>query len=248
VSGINRTRVGDHPNTRRRSPEEEKPGFTRNNTPSVRPSGFEPETCGLRVRSRLCLLNPDDARPLLTRSFASPDEPPSCSWRAEIWGGYGMTVQGGQRFPRKLLGPPRLRGATARRISRHATRLCSITPGRGEPPFRQAAGARLGPRTHPGFGRETQATRDRRSSRRSALSSRPTARRASHRPAPPRGTPGAPRSPRRGPYGIFRTPGRSRMHRRLYPRRLLARTTRGAVGNLRATGAPHRIQGTSARP
>jgi hypothetical protein len=65
VSGINRTRVGDHPNTCRRSPEEEMTGFTRNNTQAggpevgapevggpvwVRPPGFEPGTCGLRVR------------------------------------------------------------------------------------------------------------------------------------------------------------------------------------------------------
>ena len=74
----------------------------------VRPSGFEPETCGLRVRSHPCLGVSGDICTLLTRPFADRLVPVSCSWRADIWGGYGMTDPTEQRILRNLLGvtPP----------------------------------------------------------------------------------------------------------------------------------------------
>ncbi len=65
------------------------------NSEAVRPSGFEPETCGLRVRSIPCHTVSGEVLTLLTRSFVEPLASMPCSWHADIWGDVWDGLAGG---------------------------------------------------------------------------------------------------------------------------------------------------------
>ena len=71
----------------------------------VRPGGFEPPTCGLRVRSHPCQETTRSVCRYLTRAYREPSLRMRTRGRAQIWSGYGYA---GLRIPGCLVGSPAL--------------------------------------------------------------------------------------------------------------------------------------------